>query len=277
MVEYPRCLRSSKLSVTMWRWVLGLICLTSLASAQVPKGTPIHVMMLKEVSSSGSYPGDLVPLVVTADVEVDGRVLIPEGTMAFGKIGQTRREGALSATVFDKPARLWITLEHLRDVDGNPVKLQARPDKSADLQITREMTAVTTKKQSDEIQMAWGDPKARSVMEKVHKLFTDSAVNLSVKEAEVLVAHNVEIPIVQQAIRDGLFGQVMGIINDLRRGRALEALLSVTPVTRPALIAVRAVRELGRLSGGIGNYIGGRFKGRNIRCPSGVELTVYAG
>jgi hypothetical protein len=216
-------------------------------------------------------------MVVTQDVEVDGKVMIPEGTMVFGKVTQTRREGALSAPLFDKPARLCLSLEHLRDVDGKEIKVRAKPDKEGDLQITREMTVKATAKEFEEYETAWGDTKARSVMQKVQRLFTDNATSLSVKEAQVLIEHNVAMPVVQQAIRDGLFGEAMGFIRDIKKGRVIEAFLRISPTTRPALVVIRAVRELGRLSGGIGNYIGGRFKGRNIRCGAGVELTVYSG
>jgi hypothetical protein len=260
------------------RWSLLLIaCLTSLASAQVPKGTPIRLMLLREISSNSSMPGDLVPLVVTQDVEVDGRVLIPEGLMVFGKVAKTRREGALSAPVFDKPARLSVTFEHLRDVDGREVKIQPRVGTNGDLQITREMTVRPNGEESREIETAWQNPQARSVMEKVRRLFVDGTTTLTKKEAEILISHNIQLPVVQEAIRIGAFDRVTGFISDIKKGRTIEAFLSLTPATRPALLAIRAVRELGRLSGGIGNYVGGRFKGRNIRCCAGVELTVYSG
>src|SRR3569832_1581552 len=113
----------------MGRVLLLLACLVSLARADVPAGTPVKLMLLKEISSHASMPGDLVPLVVTQDVEVDGKVVIPEGTMAFAKVCQSRREGALSAPVFDKPARLSLKLEHLRDAEGNEVKLRPKPAK----------------------------------------------------------------------------------------------------------------------------------------------------
>lgn len=234
-------------------------------------------MILKEISSNSSMLGDVVPFVVTEDILVEGRVVIPEGAMAFAKVSQCRREGALSAPLFDKPARLAIKFEHLRDVDGNIVRLVPKPGKEGDLQFTREMTVSPTKQESEVFAMAWENPEARSVLHKVRRLFVDSTMNLTEKEAMILARNNIKIPALQQAIRDGLFGEVAGFINDLKKGRTLEALLRLTPVTRPAYLAVKAVRELGRLSGGVGSYIGGRFKGRNIRCVPGVEITAYVG
>lgn len=261
----------------MRRLLLFIACFASLARADVPAGTPIRLMLLKDISSSSSFPGDLVPMVVTQDVEVGGRVIIPEGSMAFGKVSWSRREGALSAPLFDKPARLCISLEHLRDLDGNEVKLRPMPGKDSDLQITREMTAKASPAQTQEFEYAWGDPKARPVMEKVHHLFNDSATSLTEKEAEILIQHNVAMPVVQQAIKNGTFGVVINLIRDIKHARMFEVLLNINPTTRPAMAALRAVRELSRLCGGIGTYIEGRFKGRNIRAAAGVELTVYAG
>lgn len=258
--------------------LLLLICLGCFASAQVvPKGTAIRLMVLKEISSNSNYPGDLVPLVVTQDLVVQGEVLVPEGTMAFAKVSQCRREGALSAPIFDKPARLAIKFEHLRDVNGNIVRLCPAPNKEGDLSITREMTVGPTSEEAKEFELAMGDKEANPVLQKVRRLFVDSSTRLTQKEALILIKHNVKVPAVQEAIERGLFGEVASFIDDIKKGRAIEAMLKITPVTRPAYIAVRAVRELGRLSGNVGNYIEGRFKGRNIRCAAGVELTAYAG
>lgn len=258
--------------------VLLVLMLAQWGAAQtVPKGTPIKLMFLKEISSSGSYPGDVVPLVVSEDVVVRGEVLVPEGTMAFAKVTQSRREGALSAPLFDKPARLAIQFEHLRDAHGNVVRLCPKPHKEGQLDITREMTVVPDAEETKELEMLWDNPEARPVMEKVRRLFVDSTTHLTQKEALILIEHNAPIPAVQEAIRSGFYGDVVSFIDDLKRGRTLEALLKLNPVTRPAYLAVRAVRQLGRLSGGVGSYIEGRFKGRNIRCPAGVEITAYAG
>ncbi len=261
----------------MRRLFLFAACLSALAKAEAPHGIAVPVMLLKDVSSSGSKVGETVPLVVTRDVEFNGRVIISEGTMAFAKVSQCRGEGPLSAPVFDRPARLSLSLEPIRDIDGNEVKLVANPNKSGDLQMTRAMIPTPSATRSEEISSAWANPSARSAMQKVHALFVDASVSLSEREAEVLILHNVELPAVQQAIRTGVFNQAVNAIRDVIHGRLIDALLTVTPMGRPARLAARTVRELGRLSGGISGYLEGRFKGRNIRCPAGVELTLYAG
>src|ERR1044072_8172493 len=155
--------------------LLLLLCLACFAGAQVvPKGTPIRLMILKKISSTSNYPGDVVPFVVTEDVVIRGEVLVPEGTMAFAKVSQCRREGALSATLFDKPARLAIRFEHLRDVNGNIVRLCPSPKKEGELTITREMTQGPTPEESREFELAWDDRESNPVMQKVRRLFVDS-------------------------------------------------------------------------------------------------------
>jgi hypothetical protein len=262
----------------MKRLVLLLACLASIATAQVPKGTPIRVMLLKDISSASSRVGETVPFVVTEDVTVGGRVAIPEGAMVFGHISQCRREGALSAAVWDRPARLCVEFEHLRDLEGHQVDLWPKAKMAGELQVTRELTVIPESKQEEQsLRLAWEDQKARPAIDKLRHLFHDQAASLTQHEAETLIEHNVQLPFVQQAIKAGLFDTVTGFISDLKHGRALEALLKLTPATRPAAVAFRAVRELCRVSAGAGRYIDGRFKGRNIHCPAGVELTVYAG
>jgi hypothetical protein len=257
--------------------LLFVFCAATFARAQVPAGTPIRLMLLKEISSSTSMPGDLVPLVVTHDIEVDGKVLIAEGTMAFAKVSWSRREGALSAAIFDKPARLCLTLDHLKDLDGHEINLSPQPGKHTDLSITREMTAKVSDKDPTEYASSWRTSSTRPPMAKVHDLFTDTANSMTEKEAEVLIQHNVQMPFVQEAIRTGTFGLTVNFIRDIKHGHAFEVLLSLSPATRPALMAIRAFREFGKVSSGVRNYISGRFKGRNIKGAVGVELTVYAG
>jgi hypothetical protein len=255
--------------------LLGL--LSAIARAQVPRGTAIHLMLLKDISSTASMVGDVVPLVVTEDIEIEDHLLIPEGTMLFAKVVQSRREGALSAPLFDKPARLAIGLGHLRDMDGREVKLLPTPKREGNLEIKRELTVKPNSAQSKEFEMALGNPESHSAAQKLRALFSDAATSLSEKEAEILIQHNVRMPIVQEAIRTGAFGRVVHFIRDLKRGHLVDAALVVAPLSPPAMLAVRAVRELCRVSGGISGYIEGRFKGRNIRCSAGVEFTVYAG
>lgn len=256
----------------------ALIGIAQTPLSPIPKGAPIHVMLLREISSGGSNVGDLVPFVVTDDVKVGDETLLAEGAMIFGKISQARGEGALSAPLFDRPARLCIRFEDGRDRERRKIPIWPTPEGGGELQITREMTVVDHSPEEDRaFMLAMENPQTKPIMERLRKLFTDKAVSLSEKEAQVLAAHNIPIPFVQAAIRAGPYGIVKGFIADLKRGRPIEAVLGLTPATRPALLAVRAVRELGRLSGGIGGYLGGWLKGRNIVARPGVEITVYSG
>ncbi len=250
------------------------------AMAQVRPGTPIRLMILRDLDSGGSMRDEVVPMVVSGDVYSDGRVVIPDGTMAFAKVCAVRREGALSAPLYNRPARLSIEFQHLRDAEGNVVRLYPTAGNSTDtvFEITREVTkASPTKEDRDAYQFIFDNPQGKSVMAKIHKLFSDEKATFTEKEATTLIKHNVPLPFVQQAISNGLFSQTIGFIKDLRAGRPIQALMSLTPATRTAMIALRAVRDLGKLNAKVSHYIDGRFSGRNIHCPAGTEITVYSG
>lgn len=244
----------------------------------IPRGTPIHLMLLREISSGGSNVGDLAPFVVTDEVRLEGKTALAEGAMVFAKVSQARGEGALSAPLFDRPARLCLRFESARDLEGRKIPIWPTAKSDGELQITREMTIVRHSPEEDHaFMLALDNPETKPIMERLRRLFTDQATSLTEKEAQVLAAHNIPIPFVQAAIRAGTYGIVKDFIANLKRGRPLEAVLGLTPATRPALLAVRAVRELGRLSGGLGGYLGGWLKGRNIVARPGVEIDVYAG
>lgn len=61
----------------------------------VPAGTPIRVMVLTEVSSSTAKPGYRFKLRVDEPVFVDGKPIVPVGTIAWGEIVSTEHNGAV--------------------------------------------------------------------------------------------------------------------------------------------------------------------------------------
>lgn len=252
----------------------------TMAQAQVKPGTPIRLMILRDIDSGGSVLGETVPMVASGDVYCEGVLVIPDGTMAFGKISAVRREGALSAPIYNRPARLSIEFQHLRDNEGRVVRLYPTAANSSDkvFEVTREITTSKPSREDKEAYLyALENPQGQNVMAKIHKLFSDEKATFTEKEATSLIQHNVRLPFVQQAIENGLFGQAISFIKDLRAGRPIQALMGLTPVTRSAMIALRAVRDLSKMNAKVGRYIGGRFSGRNIHCPAGTEITVYSG
>jgi len=58
-------------------------------------GTEVKLATTEPLSSKSNVKGDLVPLRVTEDVLVDGKIVIPAGTAAVGQIVDARAKGAM--------------------------------------------------------------------------------------------------------------------------------------------------------------------------------------
>ncbi len=65
------------------------------AASPLPSGTPIRLMVTKEINSRTSKPGDRFKLRVDEAVEVGGAVVVPIGATAWGEI--TSAEGTQMA------------------------------------------------------------------------------------------------------------------------------------------------------------------------------------
>ena len=119
-------------------FAVGLICMPALAGAEgasirkagqageastggeavtVAAGLGVPLSLTSEISSSRSRLGDMVPMVVAADVVSDGIVVIPRGTRAFAEI--TVRSGR---GVFGKSGKMEVSFRYL-DLDGVRVPL----------------------------------------------------------------------------------------------------------------------------------------------------------
>src|SRR5262245_12283575 len=77
----------------------------SLASATVPKGTAITVVIDQSVSSKDAKVGQAVTGTVAKDVAVGGKVVIPKGSLAKLSVSSVQASGRLST-----PAKLYLRL-----------------------------------------------------------------------------------------------------------------------------------------------------------------------
>lgn len=57
--------------------------------------TPVELMALSEVSTADAAPGQIFKLRVNKPIEVDGRVIVPVGTPAFGQVVSAVDSGGL--------------------------------------------------------------------------------------------------------------------------------------------------------------------------------------
>jgi hypothetical protein len=92
-------------------------------SAQVltiQDGTPARLRLNRTVSSATAHEGDVVDFEVTEPVVVQGLVVIPKGSLAFGHVSkvETKRR-------FGRAGELEITVDSVRVGDGGTATLRA--------------------------------------------------------------------------------------------------------------------------------------------------------
>ena len=75
----------------------------------VPEGGIIEVKLDQTLASNRNHPGDTFEATVARPVEVDGKVVIPEGTPIQGRVVYARRSGRLSGV-----AQLRLTLDSVQ-------------------------------------------------------------------------------------------------------------------------------------------------------------------
>ena len=84
----------------------------------VKGGTVITLAATNNVRASKVNVGDLVTFKLVQDVKVDGKVAIPAGTLAYGKVTEAKR-----STCFGTKGRLGIHVSNLRLANGETVML----------------------------------------------------------------------------------------------------------------------------------------------------------
>ena len=68
-----------------------VMVLAALGAAQnLPRGTEIRLVLLKDLNSGGSVLGEEVPFMVAHDIVVGDRVIIPEGTLVAAEVKQVQ-------------------------------------------------------------------------------------------------------------------------------------------------------------------------------------------
>lgn len=103
-------------------------------------GTPLRLMVWNEVSTRSAKPGDRFLLVLDSPVTVDGQVVIPRGTKAWGEVVAARSSGMVG-----RAGKLETRLLHLATPGGEvpitPATAKSLTDKGAGA--TLQIVAVT--------------------------------------------------------------------------------------------------------------------------------------
>lgn len=84
----------------------------------LPKGALVKLAIESGLSSSKSRPGDVVRLIVLEDVAVDGRLVIPKGTVVAGRVLDNVRP-----TKTGVKARVDVEISTIEGMDSAPITL----------------------------------------------------------------------------------------------------------------------------------------------------------
>jgi hypothetical protein len=108
----------------LWVMLLAAACVVR-AAAEIPAGTVLEIRLLETVTSYSVGPaaGEEVRGVVVAPVMAAGRIVIPMGTEARGRLREKR---STSWGFRHEIARVWIEWEVLRLPGGGEVRLKSR-------------------------------------------------------------------------------------------------------------------------------------------------------
>lgn len=260
-----------------------LMVLTSglVAAQNMPRGTEIRLVLLKDLNSGGSVVGEEVPFMVARDIVVNDRVVVPEGTLVAGIVKQARREGALSATVFDKPARLAVEFGILEDIDGNRVVLKARLNGSQQhlYQFNRDNTKIP--KRNDETEGIYrtsdGFKVSQMLMETVSGARSVADLQEGAERALVMeVARKLKLYNIVDLLRNKKLMDLVSFAT-LLTTPGLQTILGARAAIGAGKTTYRAYKEIAYVATHFPNFLSRKFGGRNINAQMGVELSVFVG
>ena len=104
----------------------------------VAEGTPINVVVAKEVTSKEAKPNDPVEFTVTEDLVINGQVVVRKGTPAIGSVINAEKKGYMG-----KSGKLAVQVESTTTSDGQRLKLRAAKGREGDDKTTSTMVLST--------------------------------------------------------------------------------------------------------------------------------------
>jgi hypothetical protein len=246
------------------------------ASAQTGQRYPIRLILLKELHSGGTPQGSVVPFMVDQNVtDENGNVLVKVGTPAYGRVVWSRREGALSAPILDRPARLAVKLEQTYDANNKPLAITFGTEDNQ-YQFTRENTSAADK--DPQLEAAWKDPEKRAIIQKLVRNFSgEQPQTLTPSQQQLLLDQAKELSLTHTAdlSRSGRLADLGSFVQKMRTAESLQSLYGSAGPAIDAEALVAAVHEMATLTRASRGYVGGRLVGRNILASAGTVLDAY--
>jgi hypothetical protein len=275
-----------KLKMMVWAIICGVAMSSGLACAPgveatakaepervtLPRGTKVSLILLKQLESGGSRQGEEVPLLVVEDVKDEkGRILIAKGTEAQGKVTWSRKSSAFTELV-NQPARLAISIDETKAVDGGAVKLTANLEDEEGAEFGLNRSNTRREEASAQLQEVFKDDSARQALEEVLKMMDESQrADLQSLNANIsTLTDRLSLPNTQNLARQGELGKIADLLSQLRRGSVAADLL-----TGGSGMTLGAVMELADLTRRAGGSLFNMFKGRNIKAYIGTPLEAF--
>lgn len=119
-----------------WWLALTLIALCGQATAQLPRDTPVALMVVREVSARTANPEMRFPLEVADPVTVEGRVVIAAGSRAWGEVVSVEPAGSGG-----RGGQIGVRLLYV-EANGTQIRLEGRSSTEA-RRSTRDMAAMS--------------------------------------------------------------------------------------------------------------------------------------
>jgi hypothetical protein len=225
--------------------------------------TEVPLLLLTELSSGGSDEGKRIAFLVTQDVKgANDNVLIPKGSIAYGKVVWSRAAGAVSKFL-NEPARLAISLETVAGADDKPITLVANgADEKGVFHFHGGNTGI--QRASDAVEEVLNDPEAKKALEAM--LGGLIGKEMGSNEVVALLAKRLSLANIAKLIEVNSLGDLVGTFKSIAAGE-------ITRIgTAHAGLVIEAITELTGLRKSVGDRIAGLFKGRNIRAYPGTPI-----
>lgn len=121
-----RCKGLFTLGLILSFWSMALTNFSLPASAayaavkvKLSAGTPVVLRVTQSINSEVARVGDTVNFEVARNVEVDGKVVIRQGTSAMGTIASVEKRGMIG-----EPGKIMVSIQDVKAVDDTTVPLR---------------------------------------------------------------------------------------------------------------------------------------------------------
>jgi hypothetical protein len=85
-------------------------------------GTPVHMVLMDDLSDNKAKVGDAVRFKVRENVVVHGHIVIVTGTVATGHVTKISKSG-----LFGKSGNITLHIDAVSAADGTPIRLRGAP------------------------------------------------------------------------------------------------------------------------------------------------------